>query len=691
MIRFLIYLFLMPTLVIASGPLSPPGGNAITPGALVPAASMPAFSGDVSTQAGATVTTIGSGKVTNAMLAGGIDMSKLSGVLGVTSGGTGTATAMTSGSVLVANGSGIYSQDNAHLYYDLTTHQLIVGNNVVDTNTLMSVDMDSLTFNNVLGARGSIAGVSSSNQQHGILSNATFAPTNGSSLSTSFGDAGTWAIPTGKTTAQGASYHASPSFVGNAGTVTNFSGFYYDGGQASGAGTVTNNYGAYFLDPVYGTHKIALYADDLAIGTTGTAPPTNGVLVKGQIKSTVATGTAPFDVASTTEVANLHAATATTATNTTNLTTTNDTTTDADYYPTLQAAISGTNPLYTSSTKLVYHPSTGYLGLGASPVAPFHLIATPPTAGYTDVNGNSTMHPVNLTYIADTTAPVDGGHTGTTVDYLVNPDGPLSYDVAAARNSIASASANAQTMTGGYLFGTVNTAAHAAASNINSLYGVYSEVVNNNASATVTHATGVRSNSFNNSSGTMTTSYGIESYASNKSTGNVGSAALFYGKVINYKSGGTAGTMTNAYGLYVYDLANNGTITNTYGIYLGSLTSATQTNKAYNIYESDTAAKNRFSSHIGYGGSAPTVSSCGISPSIDAHATDASGTVTIGSGTVASCTITFNVAYTTWNHCIVSPHTASLVAFGYSFTTSAITVTATSLTSAVIDYRCDGD
>lgn len=55
---------------------------------------------------------------------------------------------------------------------------------------------------------------------------------------------------------------------------------------------------------------------------------------------------------------------------------------------------------------------------------------------------------------------------------------------------------------------------------------------------------------------------------------------------------------------------------------------------------------NRFSvngaGHIVTGGSAPTVSSCGTSPSISGN--DTAGTVTVGTGVVVACTITFSTA-----------------------------------------------
>ena len=62
----------------------------------------------------------------------------------------------------------------------------------------------------------------------------------------------------------------------------------------------------------------------------------------------------------------------------------------------------------------------------------------------------------------------------------------------------------------------------------------------------------------------------------------------------------------------------------------------------------------------------------------------------MGTGAVTSCAMTLaGTGYSTWNHCRVTPH-ATLAAFGYSYSLTAITFTGTSLTSAVVDYDCDG-
>jgi hypothetical protein len=86
---------------------------------------------------------------------------------------------------------------------------------------------------------------------------------------------------------------------------------------------------------------------------------------------------------------------------------------------------------------------------------------------------------------------------------------------------------------------------------------------------------------------------------------------------------------------------------------------------------------------------APAVSACGTTPAIDANANNRSGTITVGTATPASCTMTFaGTGYASWNHCRVMPH-ATLVAFAYAYTKTTLTLTGTALSGA-IDYDCDG-
>lgn len=92
--------------------------------------------------------------------------------------------------------------------------------------------------------------------------------------------------------------------------------------------------------------------------------------------------------------------------------------------------------------------------------------------------------------------------------------------------------------------------------------------------------------------------------------------------------------------------------------------------------------------HISMPGTVPGVTCNAGTGTIDANASDVTGTVTAGSGS-SSCTGTFATAYTTFNHCSVWPH-AALSTFGFSYSLTTFTFTATSLTGVVAEYKCDG-
>jgi len=81
---------------------------------------------------GGTVTSVdASGGSTGLLFTGGPITTSgtltLSGTLNVANGGTGTATAFTAGSVVFAGASGVYSQDNANLFWDNTNDRLGIG------------------------------------------------------------------------------------------------------------------------------------------------------------------------------------------------------------------------------------------------------------------------------------------------------------------------------------------------------------------------------------------------------------------------------------------------------------------------------------------------------------------------------------------------------------------------------------
>ena len=149
---------------------------------------------------------------------------------------------------------------------------------------------------------------------------------------------------TGVVTALGVNTGTAGAFVVNGGAL----------GTPS-SGTVTN---------LTGTASININ------GTVGATTASTGafttVSATGVITSTVTTGTAPFTVASTTQVANLNAATAGSATNATNATNVNLAAgTGATNYLTFSATATGNQPL-TTNTLLTYNYTNNALTAGIS-------------------------------------------------------------------------------------------------------------------------------------------------------------------------------------------------------------------------------------------------------------------------------------------------------------------------------------
>lgn len=91
----------------------------------------------------------------------------------------------------------------------------------------------------------------------------------------------------------------------------------------------------------------------------------------------------------------------------------------------------------------------------------------------------------------------------------------------------------------------------------------------------------------------------------------------------------------------------------------------------------------------------PSVSACGAgSPAVTAGSTPFSGSVTVGTGAPATCTITFNgTAYATVPHCYGEVETttaANARATGYSATTTVLTIVPATpwADSSVVNWSC---
>jgi hypothetical protein len=149
-------------------------------------------------------------------------------------------------------------------------------------------------------------------------------------------------LGTGVATALGVAVGTAGAFVVNGGAL----------GTPS-SGTVTN---------LTGTASININ------GTVGATTATTGafttISASGVITSTVATGTAPFTVASTTQVANLNAATAGTATNATNTAITANSTNATNYLTFVSATTGNLGQLVNSG--LTCNPSTGQITGGVA-------------------------------------------------------------------------------------------------------------------------------------------------------------------------------------------------------------------------------------------------------------------------------------------------------------------------------------
>lgn len=85
-------------------------------------------------------------------------------------------------------------------------------------------------------------------------------------------------------------------------------------------------------------------------------------------------------------------------------------------------------------------------------------------------------------------------------------------------------------------------------------------------------------------------------------------------------------------------------------------------------------------------GTTTALGTCGTSSTLKAGSNDMSGEVTVA-GSSASCALNFANTHTAAPNCIVTEQ-GTTAAFGYSSSTTALTVVATSLTGVTFDYFC---
>lgn len=88
-----------------------------------------------------------------------------------------------------------------------------------------------------------------------------------------------------------------------------------------------------------------------------------------------------------------------------------------------------------------------------------------------------------------------------------------------------------------------------------------------------------------------------------------------------------------------------------------------------------------------HGNTAPTLTSCGTSPSILGN--DWAGTITLGTGSPTGCVATFGTAFVAAPACVVTSQTAPATTTpAYSVSTTAVTIVQAANSSNKYDYVC---
>lgn len=205
-----------------------------------------------------------------------------------------SSSALTTGSILFS-ASGVVSQDNSSLFYDVTNHVLGLGTASPNSSARLTMS----------GTKG--VGIYDTTVRNGAISvvqtliydSATYGSDGSHGQVGTIFSAPIITVPAGQTLTNFASVISQPIFSGNLGTVDKFAGFIFLAGGTSGAtGTLPEMYGAYLETPLAGTAIAALYAGNAAIGYAATSPPASGLIVSGNTSIGSSTATSLFNVGS---------------------------------------------------------------------------------------------------------------------------------------------------------------------------------------------------------------------------------------------------------------------------------------------------------------------------------------------------------------------------------------------------------
>ena len=146
------------------------------------------------------------------------------------------------------------------------------------------ISNSGMTLNKVLTMSGSI----SNNELINITGTVSRANANGYGMTFS----PTLTLSTGTRNQIG--MYILPTYNKTGGTVTSAFSLYID--AVGGTASPTNAYGIYAKNPAYGTNMTACYLDDLAVGYTGTSPPSNGAIILGNVGIGKSTASTALDV-----------------------------------------------------------------------------------------------------------------------------------------------------------------------------------------------------------------------------------------------------------------------------------------------------------------------------------------------------------------------------------------------------------
>lgn len=137
---------------------------------------------------------------------------------------------------------------------------------------------------------------------------------------------------------------------------------------------------------------------------------------------------------------------------------------------------------------------------------------------------------------------------------------------------------------------------------------------------------------------------------------------------------------------YSVNLATNAAITIVPTITYSANTTG---NAAWILSASTSVTNNFYNSHQTFTSyTAPTLSSCGTSPSLGTGSGDTAGVITLGTGAVNACTLTFGTAFTNAPSCKVASNSSAGQPWLSSISTTAVTFTLPYTGATKLYYDC---